>query len=34
MRIVVFKAAMIALVFTLNRRHFGAPRAVAAVPAE
>jgi len=30
----VAQAAMIALVFTLNRRHFGAPRAVSAVPAE
>ena len=30
----IVQAAMIALVFTLNRRHFGAPRAVAAVPAE
>lgn len=28
------QAAMIALVFLLNRRHFGAPRAVQAVPAE
>jgi len=28
------QAAMIALVFTLNRRHFGAPRSVAAVAAE
>jgi hypothetical protein len=28
------QAAMIALVFVLNRRHFGAPRAAAAVPAE
>ncbi len=30
----VAQAAMIALVFTLNRRHFGAPRAAAPVPAE
>ncbi|WP_323020249.1 TsoY family (seleno)protein [Pararhodobacter sp.] len=30
----VVQAAMVALVFTLNRRHFGSPRAVAAVPAE
>lgn len=28
------QAAMVALVFVLNRRHFGTPRAVAAVPAE
>jgi hypothetical protein len=28
------QVAMIALVLVLNRRHFGAPRAVAAVPAE
>lgn len=30
----VAQAAMIALVFTLNRRHFGVPRAVAPIPAE
>ena len=30
----VAQAAMVALVVTLNRRHFGAPRAAAAVPAE
>lgn len=30
----VAQAAMIALVFTLNRRHFGTPRAAAPVPAE
>jgi hypothetical protein len=28
------QAAMIALVFLLNRRHFGAPRAALPVPAE
>jgi len=30
----VSQFAMVALVFVLNRRHFGAPRAAAAVPAE
>jgi len=29
-----FQVAMIALVFALNRKHFAAPRAIAAVPAE
>ena len=31
---VAFQVAMIVLVVMLNRRHFGAPRAVQAVPAE